>query len=646
MASKTLASSAVGLPPLFRSGLKHTVLFLASVALVGGHLCLTARPIHAQATGSIEVLEPEEWRGAGGRGIVARARRSLRIVGFATHPSGIREVLLNGQKAALSVERSGETRFTGYVRVDSDTREVEVTANPVTGRFFSRRYNLEALPADQSYDTPDEAWSESVGGFSGERWAVVIGVSDYSDPQVPSLQYADDDAQAFYDFLLSERAGLGGFAPDHVLLLINENATTRNLRSALFSFLRNATENDIVIIYIAGHGTPDPERLDEHFLLAFDTDVQDLPATALRMNEVLDAVRRAYFRHLVVIVDACHSAGVGGQVMARDLALNQINRVFLERLEGSIGGYVSFTASEVNQLSREDSRWGGGHGVFTHFLLEGLGGAADDDGDGIVTLGEVAEYTRDRVTRETRSAQIPTLSQTAFDRYLPMAVVPVEPLLPPVLPEVTAPTPSFRPAERPAPLLVETLQPAHALPEIQLDSTEAQRPVEETPEEAPLPDSASAAETTSPAAEVDLISPAGAFAQSLFIPGSGQFRTGRGFRGFLVLAGSAGAVAYAVLATEVTKECREATVGGECLSGRFRTTTTERPLLIPGIAAAGALTFIGALDALFGARKVNAERLRQAGIETAGGATLFLLPKEPMRSSRPGDVRLLELRFR
>jgi hypothetical protein len=49
-------------------------------------------------------------------------------------------------------------------------------------------------------------------------------------------------------------------------------------------------------------------------------------------------------------------------------------------METSAGGHVTFTAGQVNQLSQEDVRWGGGHGVFTHHFLEGLRGGVDEGG--------------------------------------------------------------------------------------------------------------------------------------------------------------------------------------------------------------------------------------------------------------------------
>ena len=82
-------------------------------------------------------------------------------------------------------------------------------------------------------------------------------------------------------------------------------------------------------------------------------------------------------------------------------------RIFLRGLRTTIGGLAVFTASEARQISREGRQWGGGHGVFTHYLLEGLRGAADANGDGIVTFAEAADYTTRQVSEETTARQNP-----------------------------------------------------------------------------------------------------------------------------------------------------------------------------------------------------------------------------------------------
>ncbi|GLZ28017.1 hypothetical protein Lesp02_02070 [Lentzea sp. NBRC 105346] len=140
-------------------------------------------------------------------------------------------------------------------------------------------------------------------------------------------------------------------------------------------------------------------------------------------------------KRVVILADACHSAGLryGGPVCdgpapaTTPLSARVLNR-YLSVLSESAPGIGYFTSARREQQSLEDVKWGGGHGVFTWFLLEGMREAADGYGsgrvkDGLVTLDELAEYVTDQVRRETRMGQEPELGGGDFPRTLPMAVV-------------------------------------------------------------------------------------------------------------------------------------------------------------------------------------------------------------------------------
>lgn len=363
----------------------------------------------------IRILEPTA---SGERGIVMASRGSRRIIGLVRdlNGAGIESVRINGQIASLTAPDEEGVRFVGFVPGHEGVVPVEITASTVDGRID---YKVLRVQLTDDADADDD-------GPIPQRFAVVIGVSEYADPLVPDLHYADDDARAFHEFLRSERAGLGGIPEENVLLLVNDDANYRNMRSALFSFLRRATENDIVYVYIAAHGVPDPNRPSELYLLPSDAEAGDLPGTALPMSDVNTAIARLATRHTVVFTDACHSGGLGtvGFNARSGLEPNNVNEIFLQGLRNTAGGLAVFTAAEARQISREGRQWGGGHGVFTHYLLEGLGGAADADEDSIVRLGEVMEFVRERVRRDTDNAQIPAIGSFAHDRELPMALIP------------------------------------------------------------------------------------------------------------------------------------------------------------------------------------------------------------------------------
>lgn len=263
---------------------------------------------------------------------------------------------------------------------------------------------------------PSGAVSEAVAAPRiDHRWAVIVGISDYGSEEIPDLEYARSDAEALRDFLTSPAAG--PFEDERVLFLGDDEATGAAMREALFVFLQEADWDDLVVIYFAGHGAPDPSRPDNLYLLPHDADVNALAATGFPMWDVKTALRRQISaERVVVIADACHSAGTQEGLAERDPS-NPIAGGFSQLFTPS--RRLSMTAADANEFSLEDARWSG-HGVFTYYLLEGLRGAGDVDGNGIVTFSEAYDYVRENVVEATEGRQNP---QRAGFGDLPLAVV-------------------------------------------------------------------------------------------------------------------------------------------------------------------------------------------------------------------------------
>jgi len=263
----------------------------------------------------------------------------------------------------------------------------------------------------------------STGGFS-QRWAVVIGISQYQDTRIPALRYASVDAKSLYEWLTSPQGGR--YAPSRVNLLLDREATARNMRGALFQWLGQALEEDIATVYFAGHGSPQsPDHPENLFLLPYDAQYDNIASTGFPMWDIETALKRFIkAKRVVVIADACHAAGVGNSFdlatrAGRGIKVNPIS-AGLQNLSQVGEGVCVISASDEKQLSQEGKRWGGGHGVFTYFLLQGLEGQADYNRDTRVTLGELIPYLSEQVRRATRNAQSPIVAGQ-FDPALTMA---------------------------------------------------------------------------------------------------------------------------------------------------------------------------------------------------------------------------------
>ncbi len=265
---------------------------------------------------------------------------------------------------------------------------------------------------------------DMTGKAGSKRWAVIIGISNYEDSRIPPLRFAAADAKAFYDWSVSTKGGK--YPPSQVLLLTDQEATYKNMKNALFTWLKQPLEEDIVTIYFAGHGSPDsPDSTDNLFLLPYDTQYDDIASSGFPMWDIQTALKRFIkAKKVVIIADACHAGGVGqtfdiAMRSNRGISINAIS-TGLQNLSNVGDGVCVISASDDKQFSQENQKWGGGHGVFTYFLLKGLNGEADYDKDNHVSLGELIPYLSQQVRRATNSAQCPVVSGK-FDPALSIA---------------------------------------------------------------------------------------------------------------------------------------------------------------------------------------------------------------------------------
>ena len=273
------------------------------------------------------------------------------------------------------------------------------------GMWKVKIYLDNALIASKAFEIMDDR--------RGIHWAVVIGISEYQDPRIPKIRYADRDAQSFYDWLISSEGGR--YHKENVKLLINSNGSYKEIRGALFEWLKQVLEEDIVTIYFAGHGSPDSPKSSNLFLYPHDVDYNNIATTGFPMWDIRTALERFIkAKKIIVIVDACHSGGVGQSfdISRRDgrgIIVNPISES-LQNLSDVSDGVCILSASNEGQLSQEGEQWGDGHGVFTYYLLDGLKGKANLNKDEHVTLGELTSYVSEHVRRATKNEQSPVVS--------------------------------------------------------------------------------------------------------------------------------------------------------------------------------------------------------------------------------------------
>lgn len=258
----------------------------------------------------------------------------------------------------------------------------------------------ENVPANASVNVP-------------RGYALIVGISNYKNlPAKSQLEFPERDADAMYSVLISPEGG--NFHAENVHRLTGAKATLANLKQELEVWLPSvAKEDDRVVIYFAGHGFIKDGRA---YLAPYDLDPANIPGTGYPMDTLgMVAGSKIHAKNKVLITDSCHSGAITPDADAQ--AYNQ-------RLLDLSKSMFSLTASRDRERSFESAQWGGGHGIFTYYVVKGLEGEADENGDGIVTADELADYTYRNVREATKGQQNPTSDRGSFDPNMLLAYLP------------------------------------------------------------------------------------------------------------------------------------------------------------------------------------------------------------------------------
>jgi len=279
------------------------------------------------------------------------------------------------------------------------------------GQKKERDLRLEKEPPKTAASTADVSAPAAVK--VPRSYAVVIGIAQYQNLEPKhQLQYSANDADAIYSILISPQGG--NFRAENVRKLIGKQATLENVRRELEVWLPSmAREDDRVLIYFAGHGFV---YQGKGYLAPYDISLKNIAETGYPMDSLGMVVgSRIKAKNKVLLTDACHSGAITPGAQNENLSSSLLS------IHKSL---FSLTASRDREQSFESPDWGGGHGIFTYYVVKGLEREADENTDGIVTADELAEYVRRNVREATNARQNPTSDRGSFDPNLPLSYNP------------------------------------------------------------------------------------------------------------------------------------------------------------------------------------------------------------------------------
>lgn len=239
---------------------------------------------------------------------------------------------------------------------------------------------------------------------SAALWVLSIGVSDYSDQRM-SLKYAHNDAIAIARMLKAQEGLLFREVFTHVL--VNEGATREDILLAMGDFLGQAAGDDVILIFMAGHGLQH-RQTGTYYFLPHDASAGNLVSRGLSMPAFQESCKQLQTNvsKLIFWLDTCHAGAVSmaaraGISAGEDLAMALSEAEGQYWMSASKAGEESYEDENYRLQGRDES-----HGAFTYSILRGLHGDAADDG-GVVWISDLFTHVSKEVPRLTRGKQHP-----------------------------------------------------------------------------------------------------------------------------------------------------------------------------------------------------------------------------------------------
>ncbi len=221
-------------------------------------------------------------------------------------------------------------------------------------------------------------------------YALVVGIENYG-AEIPPAKGAHSDAAKFAQLAIKSL----GVQPAHVQTLFDEHATKGSIESALEWVQTSTPAGGRIYFYFSGHGAPDPSS-GTPYIVPSDGNPKYLKASGLALKDALAKLGQSKAREVLAIVDSCFSGRGGRSVLPPGTRpLIQIKE------EAAPIQLALFASAGHNEISGPGPS--GSEGLFTHYFVQGLGtGAADINGDGQVSLAELAEWVNPRVSRDAK----------------------------------------------------------------------------------------------------------------------------------------------------------------------------------------------------------------------------------------------------
>ncbi|MCA9005523.1 MAG: caspase family protein, partial [Planctomycetaceae bacterium] len=238
-----------------------------------------------------------------------------------------------------------------------------------------------------------------------QKWALLIGVDDYSN--INDLEFCGADQRALYSQLINN-----GFKKENIFLLHDGAKDNKylpfknNIEKQLKTILKIVEHEDVLLVAFSGHGV----NLDGNtYFCPTDADLERV-TTLIPIQFIYEQLRSCKATLKLLMIDACRNDPRPRGARTPD----NPTRNFAKSLKAAKPplGVIVFSSCTLGEISHENESLK--HGVFMHYVLEGIDGKADRNRNGKVSLGELTGYagrnTKLFVARKYNDVQRPFIN--------------------------------------------------------------------------------------------------------------------------------------------------------------------------------------------------------------------------------------------
>ncbi len=305
---------------------------------------------------------------------------------------------------SIQLKSDGKYSIPNFARIGQNN-VFKIIAEDVKGRAETKLISVNRKATESKKVVENLNPTKIKKQASNDAVAIIIGIASYKS--LPQAEFANEDAQLFYDYAVRAL----GVKPENIKLLVDADAEQteiyRTFKSWLPSRVKASTD---IYVYYSGHGLPSEDG-KQLYLLPTRAERDFLNETAVSQDKIVASIKATNPKSVTFFLDSCYS----GLTRTGDALLASARPISLKANESIFpSNFTVITASQSDQISSSSPELK--HGIFSYYLMRGMEGDADMNKDGKITAGEMHEYLAMQVPKQAEMLNRTQLPQITGDK--------------------------------------------------------------------------------------------------------------------------------------------------------------------------------------------------------------------------------------